>query len=65
MASLHQKQDYPDSFFPTSKIEEEIADAELEYNKMIIFAEMIGFQSMTAWQGRMHEFVNRPQVRRH
>lgn len=65
MASLLRTADYPESFFPTAKIEAEVKAAECDYDRMILIAELIGFESMTAWQGRMHEFVNRPQGRRH
>lgn len=65
MASLRQTAAYPSSIFPTPQIEEEIEKVRIAFERRQWALEQIGFTGMASWNGTMHEFVNRPQTRRH
>lgn len=59
MASLIQSSDYPASVFPTAEIEAEVAALTVAYERRMWALEQIGFTQMSAWNGSMHEYVNR------
>lgn len=65
MVSLQKTAAYPSSIFPTPQIEAEIEQARIAFERRQWALEQIGFAGMSAWNGTMHEFVNRPQTRWH
>lgn len=68
MISHLHTETYPDSIFPTPQIETEIQETRIAFERRQWALEQIGFTGMSAWNGSMHEFVNRshrPHARRH